>query len=136
MRRIFLTASIAFFGLLTLIFLVRSSRRKQKEEMRNAGYQAILATYTRDLAPGMTRKPVEEYLKSRGVQFQQASLGACAAWTDWVKIAEEDAPWVCSEHNIYIAFDFQGKNSGQINDASPTDILTKIYVKGRLEGCL
>ena len=53
-------------------------------------------------------------------------------WDDLVKIAQEDAPWFCSEKNIYIAFQFTGTASR----AEPSDKLISVTVYPWLEGCL
>jgi len=56
-----------------------------------------------------------------------------------VRIGQEDVPWFCSEHNIYIAFEFA--NFGHERDtigveASDSDTLKQISIFPWLEGCL
>lgn len=57
-------------------------------------------------------------------------------WDDLVKIAQEDTPWVCSEKNIYIAFQFAGTGPHAAPpSAGPSDTLTAVTVYPSLEGC-
>jgi cell division protein YceG involved in septum cleavage len=62
--------------------------------IQEATYQATLRSYSTNLKPGMTRKAVEENLRSRGVIFQQRD-----AASDLILIGKGEPDWVCSEKN-------------------------------------
>lgn len=108
------------------------------KQKREAAYQSALQSYTEALKPGMARKDVEDYLRTKGASFHQA---CCAlersAFADLVKIGPEKHPWYCSEHNVYIAFQFTAVATPdvvvRINDS---DVLKQITIFHQLEGCL
>jgi hypothetical protein len=56
----------------------------------------------------MTRKDVEDYLRSRNTKFTWiwTAFGGRreSQYADLVKIGEETAPWYCSEACVYVAF--------------------------------
>ena len=58
-----------------------------------------------------------------------------AGWDDLVKIAEESAPFVCAENNVYIAFEFNPKSQGELSQTNGSDILKRVSVFHQLEGC-
>jgi hypothetical protein len=91
----------------------------------------------------MTRREVEEYLRTRNVRFRQmccvetSQRFSTNVYDDLAKIGQEDAPWFCSEKNVYVAFQFtgsQGNTTGPAADAS--DRLRTISIYSWLEGCL
>ncbi len=90
----------------------------------------------------MTRKEVEDYLRTRNAPFRHMCCVDTKQFLKWVyddltKIGQEDAPWFCSEKNVYIAFQFAGNsphNGGP--SAEPTDMLTAVTIYPWLEGCL
>ena len=109
--------------------------------MREAHYQSTLRAYSSQVKLGSTRLEVERYLDSNKLPFNQiCCVNDETAYADIVKIGEEDAPWYCGEHNIYIAFDFHsphtGRESAAAISASPEDSLVEISRWGRLENCL
>src|SRR5215813_8375689 len=102
------------------LWSVHQVREQHKAAEREANYQTILANYTGELKPGMTRELVEQQLQKSGRPFKQMCCGAefrgqhvsavGRAWDDLVKIGQESAPWFCSENNIYVAFEFNPKS--------------------------
>ena len=87
----------------------------------------------------MTRKNVEDYLRSKGVSFFQESGTVStddSALSDLAKIGEEKHPWYCSEHNVYLAFHFTADHPQGLFPHSDTDTLKTITVYHQLEGCL
>jgi hypothetical protein len=106
---------------------------------REASYQAALRSYTVILKPGMSRRDAESYLASGSKTFrQQCCIGGTSknAWDDLVKIGEEDTPWYCSQHNVYIALEFISSGAHVFPKASPEDALTRVSIFRALEGCL
>jgi hypothetical protein len=91
----------------------------------------------------MTRKEVEDLLRAKNKAFQQMCCvdikKPMGVWDDLVKIAQEDAPWFCSEKNVYIAFQFAGSRPPERApgwDAEASDKLTAVSLYPWLEGCL
>ena len=108
------------------------------KQKREAAYQTALQSYTEALKPGMTRMDVEDYLRAKGASFHQMCCSLeRTAFADLVKIGQEKHPWYCSEHNVYIAFQFTAIEAHdvvvRINDS---DVLKRITIFHQLEGCL
>ena len=59
-----------------------------------------------------------------------------AGWDDLVKIGEESVPWFCSENNVYIAFQFNPKSTGELSKTNVSDVLKRVSVFHQLERCL
>jgi hypothetical protein len=114
----------------------RDPSGKQKRE---ATYQSALQSYSKVLAPGTTRKTVEDYLRANGVPFVQeggvvsTDDGAIA---DLAKIGKEKHPWYCSEHAVYLAFHFTAVQPPGHSRAPETDALKSITIYHQLEDCL
>ena len=88
-----------------------------------------------------SRKEVEAYLRQKNISFLQMCCingdNSKHALDDLTKIGQEDAPWFCSENNIYVAFQFDDKGRhGPHWDANESDVLSKITIFRWLEGCL
>lgn len=89
--------------------------------------------------PTNRRTDVESYLSTKNVKF---SNGCCiarnaSALDDTTKIGQEDAPWYCSEHNVYVAFQFAAAaKPNKFATANASDTLTAVTIVRRLEGCL
>jgi hypothetical protein len=140
--KIIAATGVMFFGL----WLVQHVRERHKAAEREAYYQTILAKYTSELKPGMSREQVEQRIQSDGKWFGQMCCVANirgqytssveAGWDDLVKIGEESPPWFCSENNVYIAFEFNPKSPGELSKTNASDILKRVSVFQQLEVCL
>lgn len=128
------------------LWFVRHQRDRHAAAERERAYQSLLAQYAGQLKPGMTRLEVERYLQTNGKRFKQmccvvnskgeyVSLDR-AGYDDLVKIAEESVPFVCSENNVYTAFEFNPKIEGELSDTNGSDILKRVSVYHHLEGCM
>jgi hypothetical protein len=139
MRRIVLTILLLAVGGLGIVG-VHSWFEKQSRRKREAAYDSILRSYTQALKPGMTRKQVEDYLRAKNVSFQQMSGINGDSWDDLIKIGqEEEHPWYCSEHIVYLAFQFADyEQPGKHLDlgANKLDTLRAVTIYHKLEGCL
>ena len=121
-------------------------RERRKAAEREAQYQTLLAKYTSELKPGMSREQVEQHLQINGKRFSQMCCVANfrgehasfigSSWDDLLKIGEESTPWFCSENNVYIAFEFNPKSQGERPETNSADILKRVSVFHHLEGCL
>lgn len=145
-RRKVLTVIVVLAALITVACAVKHEQDRRLAARRESGYQTVLRQYATELKPGMTREQVEQYLRSNGKQFKEMCCVANfkggnvsldrSGYDDLVKIAEESAPFVCSENNVYIAFEFNPKSQDELSKTNPTDILRRISVFHQLEGCL
>ena len=126
------TAAIAW-----LSYTARLEHRR-----RETYYQETLKIYTAIYKPGMSRSVIEDDLHAHNIPFRQM---CCAdindfrkhIYDDLVKIGQEDAPFVCREENIYVAFQFVGsKPPDGISGTNPSDTLKIITIYPWLEGCL
>ncbi len=121
---------------------VRREWKEQAKEKREVGYQSALRSYSQVLKPGMARKEVEDYLRTNNSQFSQMCCVDTrelrnGVWDDLTKVGEEDAPWYCNHHSVYIAFQFAGQKRDDLTwRADPSDILKNIKVYHQLETCL
>src|SRR5262249_17725210 len=126
-------------AILISAIVVRSSSRAAARRKREAHYSDSLKAYSDALHPGMMRRDVEEYLRSRNAQFSwiYTAYGGRreSQYADVVKIGEESAPWYCSEAYVYIAFEFLPVNSFS-HDQTPTDVLQRIEIFRPYTGCL
>src|SRR6266849_9296601 len=110
---------------------------QSKQQKRQAAYQSKLQSYAEALKPGMTRKNLEDYLREKGVAFGQlCCIDEPSAYADLVKIGKERHPWYCEEHNVYIAFQFAAVEPRNGWEAIDSDILKRITIFHKLEGCL
>ncbi len=110
---------------------------QSKQQKREAAYQSKLQSYAEALKPGMTRKNLEDYLRAKGVAFGQlCCIDEPSAYADLVKIGKEKHPWYCEEHNVYIAFQFAAVEPHKGWEAFDSDILKRITIFHKLEGCL
>lgn len=119
--------------------------KKRAAQKREAAYQLALSEYQRVLRPGVTRTEVEGYLRSKNADFSHMCCvepndsAKRHTWDDLVKIGEEEHPWFCSEHFVYVAFRFadhvQGENGHSVKD-DDSDTLKTVSIFHQLEGCL
>jgi MoaA/NifB/PqqE/SkfB family radical SAM enzyme len=128
------------------LWFVQRVRDRHEAAKRESGYQTVLAQYVAELKPGMTREQVERHLQTNGKGFKQMCCVANfkgeyvsfdrAGYDDLVKIAEESVPFVCSENNVYIAFEFNPKSDGEVSHTNLSDILKRVSVFHKLEDCM
>jgi hypothetical protein len=138
-----------YLGVLIAVLVVALSARHAVEQRahrkREVEYQKTLRSYSELLKTGMTRKQVEEYFSAKKILFRQLccvkvkefSPGVYDhAYDDLVKIGQEDVPWVCSENNVYIAFQFLGSEKDSVSVAESSDKLKDLTIYHHLDGCL
>jgi hypothetical protein len=110
---------------------------QRAKKKREAAYQAALQSYSEVLRPGMTRKNLEDYLRGKGTGFQQmCCVDERSAYADLVRIGKEKHPWYCSEHNVYVAFQFAAVEPHDALHAYDSDVLKRVTIFHWLEGCL
>jgi hypothetical protein len=125
-----------------LLFIVRRTvgvgpryaLKKKARQKREAGYESTLLSYSQVLKPGMNRKEVEDYLHGKNITVRQMCCVAAnelskRSWDDLTKIGQEDAPWFCSENNVYVAFQFNDHGQhGPHEDANDLDTLKAVSI--------
>jgi hypothetical protein len=67
--------------------------------------------------------------------YRGQPVAASDTYDDLVKIGQEKAPWFCSEHNVYIAFEFNPKSEGEAPETNASDSLKRVSIFHELEGC-
>jgi hypothetical protein len=134
----FFVWGLILFSVSAIVFAYAWRRRTQiKRKEREDTYQTTLKAYSEALPPGKTRKEVEDYLHAGDAHFMQmCCVDERSALADLVKIGKEDAPWFCSEQNIYVAFQFVAVEPHDTVTANDTDNLRRVTVFRWLEGCL
>ena len=134
---LFLVAGLLAFG-------VRQVLKQRAKKRREIGYEMTLRSYSAVLKPGATRKDVEDYLRAKNVEFCQMccvnskSKFSESVYDDLVRIGQEDAPWYCSDNNVYVAFQFAGphRSASLGPEAAGSDTLSAVTLFHWLEGCL
>jgi len=134
-------ALLAVVLIIVLAIVINNVREKRSWQKRDLAYQEALRSYSQDFKPGMSRKEVEDLLHIRNKAFRQMCCvdikKSMDVWDDLVKIAQEDPPWVCSEMNIDIAFQFAGTRvHAAPPSAAPSDKRTAVTLYPWLERCL
>ena len=126
-----------FLIILVLATGIRDAGGQSAQQKREAGYQARLQSYSDILKPEMTRKNVEDYLRTKGVAFTRlCCIDERSAYADLVKIGTEKHPWYCEAHNVYIAFQFAAADPHKVVEAYDSDTLKRITIFHHLDGCL
>ena len=121
------------------VFAIKGVIDKRAERKRQVEYQSMLNEYTIALKSGMTRHDVESYLKARNRGFRRMCCVGLrrTAYADLVRIGKEQAPWYCSENNVYVAFEFETTEPhGIIADSRDSDRLVSMALFPWLEQCL
>jgi hypothetical protein len=121
-----------------LLAAVPNALGQSAKQKREAAYQARLQSYSEVLKPGMSRKEVEDYLNAKGItHMAMCCVEERSADADLVKIGKEKHPWYCSEHSVYIAFQFvDDRHEGMRSSHRDSDRLKVITIYHSLEGCL
>jgi hypothetical protein len=128
--------------LLSMVAVHCSSRNTKVEpipEKHKAAYEAKCQAYAKIMKPGMTRKDVEGYLKSKGITFYRTWFAERDAYADEILIGAEKPPFYCGSYNIYLAFEYISAEPPQPNglhSCTDADVLKEIKVIDRLESCV
>jgi len=86
----------------TLVLLgIRYFGKVREAAKREKVYQSTLQSYRQILKPGMTRNEVEEYLRSKEIEFLRLRDD------DISKIGEDDSLiWFCGRPDVFLHFQF------------------------------
>jgi hypothetical protein len=118
--------------------MVRRHNAQRRLAAREAGYAAVVADYANRLKPGLTRAQVEQQLRAEGKEFHHmCCMGASHnAFDTLLLIGEESAPWYCSEHYVYVGFEFFSEGTHRFSEALPSDKLVDVRLYKQLSGCM
>ena len=116
----------------------RRAKHERERQTRHAFYESVLRSYTEKFKPGAVRAQVETYLRHDGKQIVHMCCMNTThnAYDSLTKIGEERAPWYCSEHGIYIGFEFRAQGAHKFPEAHDSDELTGIRIYPWSTGCL
>ena len=112
--------------------------KQRRAAFNTLATEAAIRAYSQALKPGITRRQVQDYLHSRGVNFfERCCVEPRAAFSILVKVGQEDAPWYCSEWPDYVAFEFNATAPSDPR-AKPggSDVLKIVHLTSNGEGCL
>jgi hypothetical protein len=137
---LFIAGALLVFGV-RHVLEVRAEGAKKTREL---AYEAARRSYSEALKPGATRKEVEDYLGAKNVEFRRMCCVdsqqrfSTNVYDDLTKVGQENAPWYCSENNIYVAFQFTGphRGSSHVPEADASDTLRGISLFPWCEDCL
>ena len=138
MRRRLLWIFVAIV-IAVLAFGLREVLKARAQKKREVAYQSALAFYAKNLTLGMLRKDVDSYLRANHVSFSQTCCFEFrGAFADLVKVGEDDAPWFCSDTDVYVALEFAASEPLQplSTPANDMDVLRKIAIERIGSGCL
>jgi len=100
-----LIVAIVFIGIFVGAFQWYRLRAQRK---RNALYQSTLKAFSGEFPPGVTRKIVEDHLRTKGIPIErELGPGSLDTLSDIVVIGYDPTPWFCSSWPVYIAFTSQ-----------------------------
>jgi len=118
-----------------VVWFVHLQSERAAARQRELRYESDLHSYAGVIVPGMSRDPVEHYLRIHRVHFQRVyNFDGNGTDADLTKIGQEPAPWYCSEQNVYISFQFRSADGFESVD--PSDKLQKITIYRWLQDCL
>jgi hypothetical protein len=119
-----------------LLWHARGQRGEREQAKRDVAYQTTLATYSQVVQIGSDRQSVERYLQKNGTAFRQmCCIDEPSAVADLVLIGQGKHVWWCSEHRIYVAFQFAANGSRDSWHVADADVLKRITIYDWSEGC-
>jgi hypothetical protein len=94
-RRSTIVTCLLIVTAIALFIFMRLRRDGARREQRERTYETAVASYAKDLRPGMTRETTHDYLRNHGTPYRSRTIGA--ATDDLIQIAREPSPrWYCS----------------------------------------
>jgi hypothetical protein len=121
------------------IVLIRNAVKAKRGEERHAQHQAALTKFTQALKPGITRKQVEDYLRTQNLKFGRICCNQHQdVYATEVRVGQEDSPWFCSGWGVYVDFEFTTIEPDRYPLRPPADgdILSNLHLVSKGESCL
>ena len=117
----------------TLVFVgIRYFGKVREAAKQEKVCQSTLQSYRQILKPGMTRNEVEEYLRSKNIEFLRLQ------GDDISKIGEDDSLiWFCGRPDVFLQFQFTAspQEDSQM-DGNGGDKLNDIEIIRKGSGCV
>src|ERR1035441_4291965 len=99
--------SIVVLVVVGLGIIVSRLWSRHADRRREAGSQAVVAMYSRDLHPGATREDVEGYVRLHGGRPEGDQQPLPPITDDIVvRLGEDPSPWYCSRRVTYLLLKF------------------------------
>jgi hypothetical protein len=111
--------------------LEAQTRAQMKRENE---YQSALHFYNQIFKRSMTKKEVEDWLNLNKIEFFTQSSNFSSY--DLIKIGEEEPPWYCGVHWVYVKLNFRDVEQRGPFGAGDEDTLNEIEVYHQLDRCL
>lgn len=119
----------------------RLAENRGRQERQRA-YEEAVVSFRRALPRGTTREQVVAFLqRSRrpvvSMCCMQSSRPPNTRVLDVLtRVGVERPPFHCSEHNVYVGFEFEPSQEGPISDDAPSDRLVEVRLYHWFLGCL
>jgi hypothetical protein len=128
---------VTFLLIVTVVALFTFMRRRRdgaRREQRERAYEMAVASYAKDLGPGMTRETAHDYLRNHGTPYRSRTIGP--ATDDLIQIAREPSPrWYCSWLDVSVQIE-SIPASGETSEPQPDDPIRDIKLDRWLQDCL
>jgi hypothetical protein len=131
----------SFLGIVELIIAIASIIviRNDVKAKRREGRQAELTKLSEVLKPGITRKQVEDYLRTQNLTFRQICRNQNQeVFATEVLVAQEEPLWFCSGWGVYVDFEFTALEPDRYSIRPPSDgdVLSDMHLVRKGDGCL
>jgi len=129
-RLVWIIVVIAAVG---LAIAVRSVTKADRQKTRAAADRSALLRYSQNFRLGLTRKDVEDGLRSQHTNFiEQCCYEDRGAFAVLVKVGDEDVPWYCSEWPVYVVFEFRATLPPELLSLpSGSDVLRSVHLASK-----
>ena len=103
----------------------------QRQNRATANLAEALSNYEQSLRPGMSRKDVKDYLRTRGITFLEQCCNGVprSAFSVLIPVGEEGAHWYCETVPDYVSLEFvatepEERGAGRSN----SDVLREVHL--------
>ena len=125
---ILVAAPLIFFG---LRYEAKVRAKTQAQAKRETTYQAALSSYSQIFKPGTKRKEVEDYFRSKKIEFQrQTTTPSLLVLYDLIPIGQDESTsWFCGKPDVSVKFAFssslpvEGRSDPIANDGDSLDFI-------------
>jgi hypothetical protein len=123
---------MAVFLGMVVFFGIRYFSKVREAAKREEVYQSTLRSYRQIVKPGMKRRDVEEYLRSKNIEFFRLPDD------DLTKIGEDDSlSLFCGRPDVFLQFQFTASpQQGHQIDGDDKVTLNKIEIIRKGSGCI
>jgi hypothetical protein len=101
------------------------------QRQNSANLAAALSNYEQSLRPGMSRKDVEDYLRTRGITFLEQCCNGVpgSAFSVLIPVGKEGAHWYCETVPDYVSLEFVATEPHEPGAGpSNSDVLREVHL--------